>query len=301
MVAHVSLITLGVADVAAATHFYQALGWDRSSASVEGTVSFLRGGAMVLALFGRDDLAADAQVPPDTEGVPAVALAMNLASKAAVDDALDAAARAGGRITRTAHRADWGGYSGYVVDLDGHLWELAHNPGFGLRADGRVVLPDEPPTTGTSPGSMTARASWEAFAADAPRLAAHIRARFEANLHHVIGTVRPNGSPRLSGTEVMFGPDGVGLGMMAGSRKLADVRRDARVEIHSAPLEEDLAAGDAKLAGRLIEVADPEPAHPGAGSFGLLIDRVSLVRVDADELVIASWEPDRGEREHRRR
>jgi uncharacterized protein len=142
-VAHVSLITLGVDDLAGATRFYETLGWRRSSASVDGTVAFLRGGAVVLALFGREALAADAGVAPSPGRGGAVAFAMNVATEDAVDGTLATAARAGGRISKAAERADWGGYSGYFEDADGHLWEVAYNPGFGLLPDGRVLLPDE--------------------------------------------------------------------------------------------------------------------------------------------------------------
>jgi uncharacterized protein len=141
--AHVSLITLGVDDLVGATRYYEAMGWRRSTASVDGTVAFLRGGAVVLGLFGREELAAEAGVARNAASGPAVAFAMNVATEDAVDETLAAAARAGGRITRAAQRTDWGGYSGYVEDLDGHLWEIAYNPGFGLLPDGRIVLPDE--------------------------------------------------------------------------------------------------------------------------------------------------------------
>lgn len=138
--AHVSLITLGVADLDRATTFYEALGWRRSSASVDGTVAFLTGGAVVLGLYGRDDLAADAgtELAP---GTGAVALAVNLPCESDVDDLIRTAVAAGAEVTRPAARADWGGYSGYVRDADGHLWEIAHNPGFPLDTDGRVTLP----------------------------------------------------------------------------------------------------------------------------------------------------------------
>lgn len=143
--AHVSLITLGVTDLARAEAFYAALGWRRSDASVDGVVTFLRGGALVLGLFGRRDLADDVGLTADE--LPAapgpVALACNLDSPDAVDAAIAAAADAGGRVVKPAVRAEWGGYSGYVADPDGHLWEYAHNPGFPLNADGSVVLPDE--------------------------------------------------------------------------------------------------------------------------------------------------------------
>lgn len=143
--AHVSLVTLGVADLARAEAFYTALGWRRSEASVDGVVSFMRGGALVLGLLGRDELAADAGLERGAlaSGPAPTALACNLPDEAAVDAAIAAAAAAGGRVTKPAVRADWGGYSGYVADPDGHLWEFAHNPGFPLQADGSVRLPDE--------------------------------------------------------------------------------------------------------------------------------------------------------------
>lgn len=144
-------------------------------------------------------------------------------------------------------------------------------------------------------------ATWAVFAAAAPALAGQVRERFAANLHHVVGTLRPNGAPRLSGTEVQIDDRAVGLGMMAGSRKLADVRRDPRVEIHSAPVEDDLASGDAKLAGHLLARDRDEPGHPGAGFFELLLELVSLVRVDHDELLFTTWRPGHEVREIRRR
>ena len=142
--AHVSLITLGVDDLDRATRFYEDLGWLRSSASVAGTVAFLGGGAVVLGLFGREGLALDAGVPPVGAGPASIALAMNLESPQAVDEAMATAEQAGARITKPAVTTDWGGYSGYFLDPDGHLWEVAHNPGFGLLADGRIELPDDP-------------------------------------------------------------------------------------------------------------------------------------------------------------
>ena len=141
---------------------------------------------------------------------------------------------------------------------------------------------------------------WAAFEADAPDLAERVRARFAANLHHIIGTIRSDGSPRLSGTEIRIEDGDVTVGMMPRSRKLADVQRDPRVEIHSAPLEEDLAGGDAKLAGALVELPAPEGGVPGS-YFRLDLVLVSLVRVDGDELVFATWQPERGVRTTRRR
>lgn len=139
--AHVSLITLGVDDLAASTAFHEAMGWVRSSASVEGEVAFLLGGTVVLGLYGRRALADDARVEMTDRGFGTIALAMNQPSVDAVDDTLAAAQRAGARITKPAEHTDWGGYSGYFADLDGHIWEVAFNPGFPIDADGRVTLP----------------------------------------------------------------------------------------------------------------------------------------------------------------
>lgn len=141
--AHVSLITLGVDDLDRATRFYVGLGWEHSSASVEDVIVFLRGGAVVLALFGRDDLAAEAGLAAADPSGAAMALAMNVTSEDEVEETVVAAVRAGGWIARPGRRADWGGYSAYVTDPDGHLWEIAHNPMLPLDADGRITLPDE--------------------------------------------------------------------------------------------------------------------------------------------------------------
>jgi catechol 2,3-dioxygenase-like lactoylglutathione lyase family enzyme len=139
---YVSLVTLGVADLRRATAFYEALGWQRSPASVDDVVTFLRGsGGVALGLFGREDLAAEAGVPPAADTGRSVALAMNLPSAAEVVRVTEVAAAAGGRVTSAPRLADWGGTSAYVTDPDGHLWELAHNPGFPLAEDGSVDLP----------------------------------------------------------------------------------------------------------------------------------------------------------------
>jgi predicted lactoylglutathione lyase len=141
--ARASLVTLGVADVQRSAAFYRALGWRASGASTDDVVFFHTGG-VVVALWGLADLAADAGVAATVEapGFTAVALAINVGSRDEVDDALAAAVAAGGRVTRAAEATNWGGYNGYVADLDGHLWEVAHNPGWPLREDGSVVLPD---------------------------------------------------------------------------------------------------------------------------------------------------------------
>lgn len=137
---HVSLITLGVDDLERATSFYAALGWATSSASVPGVVTFLRGGAVALGLYGRDALAAEA----GTALAPApgtVALAVNLESAEEVDAFVATAESHGASVSAPPSRTDWGGYSGYLTDPDGHLWEVAHNPAWDLDADGRIELP----------------------------------------------------------------------------------------------------------------------------------------------------------------
>lgn len=134
------LVTLGVADIATATAFYERLGLSKSSASNE-HVSFFQLGAMVLGLFGRAALAEDAQVPDGAAGFSGVTLAWNLISEAAVDEAFQRMLAAGATAKKTPQRVFWGGYSGYVADPDGHLWELAYNPFFPFDAAGALVLP----------------------------------------------------------------------------------------------------------------------------------------------------------------
>lgn len=131
---------------------------------------------------------------------------------------------------------------------------------------------------------------WSQFVAEQPAFAAKVRARFEAHRHHILGTIRTDGAPRLSGTEVQFVDDRLTLGMMPDSLKLADVHRDPRVEIHSAPLEvEALTEGDARVSGVLV---DTEPTGEVEGAyFALLLDRATLIQVDGDELQVTTWRP----------
>ena len=137
----VSLITLGVADLERALAFYRdGLGWTLSSASVEGDVAFIQLNGMALALWSRRLLAEDARLPPD-DGWGGVALAQNHVSQQAVDAAAATAVAAGGTLLKLPEHTDWGGYSGYVADPDGHPWELAHNPFWELDEEGRLTLP----------------------------------------------------------------------------------------------------------------------------------------------------------------
>jgi catechol 2,3-dioxygenase-like lactoylglutathione lyase family enzyme len=137
----VSLVTLGVDDLASCTAFYRALGWELSSASVAGEVSFFRTAGAILALWGRVELAADAGVSPEGSGFRSTGFAINVPDRAAVDTALATAATTGGSITRAAHATDWGGYNGYFADPEGNLWEVAHNPHWPLDEHGLPVLP----------------------------------------------------------------------------------------------------------------------------------------------------------------
>jgi catechol 2,3-dioxygenase-like lactoylglutathione lyase family enzyme len=137
----INLVTLGVADVRRATAFYDALGWRRSSASVEDVVSFFDLDSCVLAVWSAAALAAEAQLA--TPGSPgAVGLAINVPAAADVDAVIAAAVEAGGSVLRPAGDAlEFEGRSGYFADPDGHPWEVAHNPGFELDATGRLRLP----------------------------------------------------------------------------------------------------------------------------------------------------------------
>jgi predicted lactoylglutathione lyase len=139
--ARLSLVTLGVADVAAATAFYRSLGWEPSSASVEGVVTFFATDGGQLALWGAADLAADAGAAPGRPSA-AVALAMNCDSREQVDAVVERWVAAGGTVARPPTPAtEYEGYSGYLADPDGHLWEVAWNPGFPIGEDGRPRLP----------------------------------------------------------------------------------------------------------------------------------------------------------------
>jgi catechol 2,3-dioxygenase-like lactoylglutathione lyase family enzyme len=134
----VSLITLGVRDLARARRFYEALGWTSGAAPADDVVFFQTGGS-ILALWDRGSLAEDSGVE-DGGGWGGVALAHNLGSPEEVDRVMAEAAAAGAIITHPAGRTFWGGYSGVFVDPDGHPWEVAHNPGWTLKEDGSVSL-----------------------------------------------------------------------------------------------------------------------------------------------------------------
>ncbi|MFC3504645.1 VOC family protein [Micromonospora krabiensis] len=136
----ISLVTLGVADLARARTFYERLGW--RGQEVEETVFFQAGG-LALVLWARDKLAADAGVDdPGGGGFGGLTLAQNVRSRAEVDALLATAAAAGAQVTRPARDTFYGGYAGCFADPDGHIWEIAWNPGFPLAEDGTLTVPD---------------------------------------------------------------------------------------------------------------------------------------------------------------
>jgi uncharacterized protein len=138
----VSLITLGVADLARARAFYEALGWSTAAALEDDVVFFpLPAAGMILGLWDRASLTQDSGVE-DPGGYGGVTLAYNVRSAAEVDETIAEAQAAGARIARKPAETFWGGYSGVFVDPDGHPWEVAHNPHWRLEADGRVTLPE---------------------------------------------------------------------------------------------------------------------------------------------------------------
>jgi len=137
---HLSIVTLGVADLPRSRAFYEALGWTAAAASND-RIAFFQLNGLALALHPREMLAADAGLPPgEAQPFSGVTLAHNLAGPEAVDAAMAEAEAAGGRVVKPAAPTGWGGYSGYVADPDGHLWEIAHNPFATLTEDGRFLV-----------------------------------------------------------------------------------------------------------------------------------------------------------------
>lgn len=147
-------------------------------------------------------------------------------------------------------------------------------------------------------------ASWREIEREAPEFAARVRACFDAGTNKTLATLRRDGSPRISGSEAAFQDGELVFGMMPGSMKLLDIRRDPRIAMHSPTLEPPADSpqswpGDAKIAGRAVEAPIPEGAPPG-GHFRFDITEVVHTRVGdpADHLVIESWHEGRG---HERR
>jgi hypothetical protein len=134
----VSLITLGVADLERSRAFYEALGW--RAAGDTSDVAFFQAGGMVVALWDRARLAEDSSVPDDGHGFDGVVLAYNVRLSEEVDAVVGEARAAGARVTREPAATFWGGYSAVFADLDGHLWEVAHNPHWDVLEDGTIRI-----------------------------------------------------------------------------------------------------------------------------------------------------------------
>jgi catechol 2,3-dioxygenase-like lactoylglutathione lyase family enzyme len=134
----VSVITLGVGDLARARAFYEGLGWT-TGAKPDDDVVFFQAGGFVFALWSRANLAEDSGVT-DGGGWGGVTLAHNVRSPAEVDEVIEQARAAGATIPREPGETFWGGYSGVFVDPDGHPWEVAHNPHWTIADDGSTRL-----------------------------------------------------------------------------------------------------------------------------------------------------------------
>ena len=138
-----SMISLGVADLTKAGVFYtQGLGWQPHPSSND-NITFIPLNSIVLALYSWQGLAEDAEVPAKGDGFRGIALAYNCREQDEVDDVLRQAVAAGGRLVKPAQNVFWGGYSGYFADLDGHLFEVAHNPFWDIAPDGTVLMTRE--------------------------------------------------------------------------------------------------------------------------------------------------------------
>jgi predicted lactoylglutathione lyase len=135
----ISLVTLGVSDYGRAKAFYEALGWSVTFDPEE--TAFFDADGTVLVLWARDKLAEDMGITDEGARWGGIALAHNVGSSAEVDELIEQARALGAEVTREPAETFYGGYAGAFLDLDGHAWEVAHNPGFGLDDDGHVVLP----------------------------------------------------------------------------------------------------------------------------------------------------------------
>jgi catechol 2,3-dioxygenase-like lactoylglutathione lyase family enzyme len=137
-----TVVTLGVADTRRSIAFYDALGLERKAPETGEAVAFFQAGAVVVALYPWDKLAADATLPdaPRPQAFRGSTLAWNCNSREEVDAALTHAVHAGAKLLKPAHETFYGGYSGYFADPDGHPWEVVQAPGITVAADGRAVF-----------------------------------------------------------------------------------------------------------------------------------------------------------------
>ena len=140
---YISIVTLGVKDIKKATEFYQNIGWHNTTHSND-NVTFLQGNNIILGLYGHDELAKDANIKTEkTLAQPkfrGVSLAVNLHSEEDVNKFFEHAINIGAKAQKKPEKVFWGGYSGYIADLDGHLWEIAYNPFFSMDEKGVIKL-----------------------------------------------------------------------------------------------------------------------------------------------------------------
>ncbi len=137
--ARISIVTIGVEDVARSVRFYEALGWQRCTSSMD-EIAWFRTADSYLGIFGWRDLAEDAQLVEPTRGsFGGITLAINVETAEMVDAALDEALEAGGTILKPGTDLPFG-YGGYFADPDGHPWEVCYNPGFPFGPDGRIKI-----------------------------------------------------------------------------------------------------------------------------------------------------------------
>jgi predicted lactoylglutathione lyase len=138
--ARLSIVTLGVADVALSVEFYERLGWERCASSMA-EIAWFRTGETYLGVFGLADLAEDARIEDATRrGFGGITLAINVTSAAVVESSLEAAEAAGGTLLKPGTELPFG-YGGYFADPDGHPWEVCYNMGFPIDEDGRITIP----------------------------------------------------------------------------------------------------------------------------------------------------------------
>ena len=137
--ARVSMISLGVGNLAKSTEFYKKLGWKKSAMSQD-SISFMMGNNIVIGLYARKSLADDIGVENEVTGFAGIALAVNFSTRGKVDQFAKLIGEAGGTIVKKPQEVFWGGYSGYFTDLDGHYWEIAHNPFIGFDKQGNLDM-----------------------------------------------------------------------------------------------------------------------------------------------------------------
>lgn len=154
-------------------------------------------------------------------------------------------------------------------------------------------------------------ASWNEIESVAPELTTLVRQRFDAHLHKTMATLRKDGAPRISGTEVLFAAGHVWVGSMGGAVKARDLQRDGRVALHSAPIDTEMKEADAKIAGVATEILDldevrraypewDEPLGTAAHVFRIDVTELSAATVEGDKIVIRSWNERDGERRRER-